>query len=180
MTQIIMLALDGEAIPLRAIRVSPSMNIQDKDQSGQTSGTATAEQGVKAKELKVTGMIPFVEKAALTRLFELAEAKGDNGAARRYRVASPVAQAIKFREGIFSGDVSAEEQDNKMAWQISFTLKEQVSVAEKTAARSSKTTTTTQTADGATTDSGAGGDAPDHELTGFEKWLSSLNDKIGS
>lgn len=54
MTQIIVLALDGEAILMKNILVTPSMQIQDKDQSGQASSTANAEQGVKGKELRVS------------------------------------------------------------------------------------------------------------------------------
>ena len=59
MTQIVMLALDGEAIPLKGLTVTPTMQFQEKDQSGQTSSTATAEQGIKAKELRISGMVPF-------------------------------------------------------------------------------------------------------------------------
>ncbi|EJX1223509.1 hypothetical protein ODH75_004400, partial [Cronobacter sakazakii] len=45
MTSTIMLALNGEAIPLKNMRVTISQQFQDKDQSGQTSATTKAEQG---------------------------------------------------------------------------------------------------------------------------------------
>ncbi len=75
MSQIITLALDGEAIPLKSLTVTPSVMFQDTDQSGQSSSTAVAEQGIKPKELRVTGIIPFTEQKMLSRLFTLAEAK---------------------------------------------------------------------------------------------------------
>ncbi|MBI0566168.1 hypothetical protein F6Q05_22470, partial [Pectobacterium parmentieri] len=67
MSQIITLALDGEAIALKSLTVTPSMQFQDQDQSGQTSSTANAEQGIKPKELRVSGIIPFTEAKILTR-----------------------------------------------------------------------------------------------------------------
>ncbi|ELE2255485.1 hypothetical protein RL866_005400, partial [Escherichia coli] len=56
MSQTALLALDGEGIFMQNMVISPSMQFQEKDQSGQTSSTANAEQGIKAKELRVTGM----------------------------------------------------------------------------------------------------------------------------
>ncbi|WP_434466127.1 hypothetical protein [Xenorhabdus bovienii] len=35
---------------------------QDTEQSGQSSSTAVAEQGIKPKELRITGIIPFSEQ----------------------------------------------------------------------------------------------------------------------
>ena len=37
MTQIITLALDGEAVPLKDMKVTMTMQYQEKDQSGQSS-----------------------------------------------------------------------------------------------------------------------------------------------
>ncbi|HHR6207186.1 TPA: hypothetical protein ACS71B_002168 [Providencia alcalifaciens] len=128
--QTITFALDGEAIPLKNIKVNPSVQFQDKDQSGQTSSTAVAEQGIKPKELRVTGVINFTDHKVLTRLFALAEAK-ENGKLKRYRVANHTAKAINFRLGTFTGNIDASEIDGQMAWQITFTLREHLSVSEK-------------------------------------------------
>lgn len=133
MSEIIVLALDGEAILMKDIVVSSSMQIQDKDQSGQSSSTANAEQGIKGKELRVSGKIPFSEKDRLTRLYALAEAKEAGGQMKRYRVANELAQVIKLREVTFSGNVDAAEQTDRMVWLVSFTLKEYFSVAERKA-----------------------------------------------
>ncbi|EOF6138143.1 DNA-binding protein, partial [Salmonella enterica] len=54
-----LLALNGQVIPLQRLSVSVKLNIRDKDASGKSSSTATSEQGVKAKEMQVTGLIPF-------------------------------------------------------------------------------------------------------------------------
>ena len=168
MTQIIVLALDGEAILLKNILVTPSMQIQDKDQSGQASSTASAEQGVKAKELKVSGLVPFTDKAQLTRLFALAEAKNAGGGMKRYRVANEVAQAIKFREATFSGNIDAAPQTDRMAWLVNFTLREYLSVAERKAIQAGA--------------AGAGGDdagGDDESLNWFERVLKKVDDAIG-
>ncbi|EPN2803334.1 hypothetical protein ACTWOG_000983 [Serratia marcescens] len=167
MTQIIVLALDGEAILLKNILITPSMPIQDKDQSGQASSTASAEQGIKAKELKVSGMIPFSEKAQLTRLFALAEAKGSSGGMKRYRVACEVAQAIKFREASFSGNIDAAPQTDRMAWLVNFTLKEHLSVAERKAI---------QAGSGA---AGADLEEGEDKLNWFERVLKKVDTAIG-
>lgn len=132
--QTIVLALNGEAIPLKNLSVTPSMMFQDKDQSGQSSSTAVAEQGIKPKELRITGILPFTESKALTRLFALAEAK-DGGNLKRYRVANMTAQAINFRIGTFTNSIDASKIEGKQAWQITFTLREHLSVSEKREAR---------------------------------------------
>lgn len=80
MTQMIVLALDGEAILLRNITVSATMQLPDKDMSGQSTSTTSAQQGNKAKELRVSGVIDFNDEAILTRIFQLAEATESNGA----------------------------------------------------------------------------------------------------
>lgn len=126
----IIFALDGEAIPLKNIKVNPSVQFQDKDQSGQTSSTAVAEQGIKPKELRVTGVINFTDDKILSRLFALAEAK-DGGKLKRYRVANHTAKAINFRIATFTGNIDASEIDGQMAWQVTFTLREHLSVSEK-------------------------------------------------
>lgn len=124
MTSIVMLALNGEGIPLKDMRVTPTMQIQDKDQSGQTSSTGTAEQGIKPKELRVSGVVPYANPEILKRIFELAQAKDTAGKQQTYRVAHLVANTIGFREATFTGTVDAPQQDGKMAWLVTFTLRE--------------------------------------------------------
>ncbi|WP_413502328.1 hypothetical protein [Serratia proteamaculans] len=181
---IILLALDGEAIPMKGIKVSPKMTIETKDKSGQSSSTTQSENGVKAKELSVSGLVDFKDKALLSRIFALAEAKGSGGEGRRYRIANPVAQAINMRQGMFTGSVEATEQTDKLAWQVSFTLTEQLSTAEKSkgrkAANAPGSTTKTQSADGTAAAPSDATDDQEKELTGFEKILKKVDDQLGA
>ncbi|OTA17570.1 hypothetical protein Xvie_00958 [Xenorhabdus vietnamensis] len=175
MSQIITLALDGEAIALKSLTVTPSMMFQDQDQSGQSSSTAVAEQGIKPKELRITGIIPFTEQKTLSRLFALAEAK-DGGNLKRYRIANLTAQAINFRIGTFTGTIDASKVDGKQAWQVTFTLREHLSVAEKRDAR----TAGNVKAKKQTRQGGGVVEEESEELSWFERnVLKPINDWIG-
>ncbi|WP_340618946.1 hypothetical protein [Xenorhabdus entomophaga] len=175
MSQIITLALDGEAIPLKSLTVTPSMMFQDSDQSGQSSSTAVAEQGIKPKELRITGIIPFTEQKTLSRLFALAEAK-DGGNLKRYRVANLTAQAINFRISTFTGTIDASKVDGKQAWQVTFTLREHLSVAEKRDARAMGQVDAKKQ----TMKPGESLAEGDEKLSWFEReWLKPLNDRLG-
>ncbi|HBL6727548.1 TPA: hypothetical protein LSG62_000272 [Serratia liquefaciens] len=181
---IILLALDGEAIPMKSIKVSPKMTIETKDKSGQSSSTTQSENGVKAKELSVSGLVDFKDKALLSRIFALAEAKGSGGEGRRYRIANPAAQAINMRQGMFTGSIEATEQTDKLAWQVSFTLTEQLSTAEKSkgrkAANAPGSTTKTQSAGGTAAAPSDDAAEQEKELTGFEKILKKVDDQLGA
>lgn len=181
MTSIPTLALNGEGIPLQNMSVTLSMAFQDKDQGGQTSSTAKAEQGVKGKELRVTGLIPFTSQDVLKRIFELAIAQGSDGQRVRYRVAHETARAVGMREAMFTGTIDAPKQDGKMAWIVTFTLTEQMSVPEKREERAaSKTTATKQTAGSAAGGSGTAAAEDATKMTWFEeKVLKPVNDSLG-
>lgn len=111
MSQTALLALDGEGIAMQNMLVSPSMQFQEKDQSGQTSSTTNSEQGIKAKELRVSGLVTFDDEAVLQRLFQLASATETSGALKTYRVANATATAINFREATFTGQIDAVPQE---------------------------------------------------------------------
>ncbi|CAI0759855.1 baseplate complex protein [Serratia ficaria] len=181
---IILLALDGEAIPLKSLKASPKMTIETKDKSGQSSSTTQSENGVKAKELNVSGLVDFKNKPLLSRIFALAEAKDSDGKGRRYRIANPAAQAINMRQGMFTGAVEATEQTDKLAWQVSFTLTEQLSTAEKAkgrkAANAPGSTTKTQSASGTAAGASENTAEQEKELTGFEKILKRVDDQLGA
>ncbi|WP_430442312.1 hypothetical protein ACLI07_08190 [Providencia huaxiensis] len=171
-------ALDGEAIPLKNIKVNPSVQFQDKDQSGQTSSTAVAEQGIKPKELRITGVINFVDDKILTRLFALAEAK-DGGNLKRYRVANHTAKAINFRIGTFTGNIDASEIDGQMAWQVTFTLREHLSVSEKKDARAASQIQAKKQTGNPKAPTGAAKEEKD-ELTWFESTVLKPIDDFGN
>jgi hypothetical protein len=175
-----MLTLDGEPIIMKSMRVSASMQFQDKDQSGQTSSTSSAEQGAKGKELDVSGLIPFKEERMLSRLFELADAKGNGGKRHVYRVGSLLAKSVKVRQAKFAGRITANEQEGLLAWQVQFTLKEFNSVPEKREARlpgnpanlGKGSTDTTAT-------NGGNGQSGDDPLSTGEAFFKKLDDKLG-
>ena len=177
MTTTATLALNGEAITLKNMRVTVSQQFPDKDQSGQTSATSKAEQGAKGKELRINGEIPFKDVATLTRLFQLASATDPGGKRVVYRVANNVARAVNLREATFSGTLDAPQQDGRMSWAVTFTLTEYLSVPEKKeAAAISRKTGKIQTAAGSGTT--AGEDA--EKMTWFErKVLKPVNDALG-
>ncbi len=179
-SQIITLALDGEAILLKNLTVTPSMMYQDKDQSGQSSSTVNSEQGIKPKELRITGTIPFTEEKTLTRLFALAEAK-ENGLLKRYRVANRMASAINFRLGTFTNGIDASKMDGKQAWQVTFTLREHLSVPEKRESRSAgQVKAKTQSMSDKPKANGEGTAEQEQKLNWFERRvLKPLNEALG-
>lgn len=140
----IQLALNGQAIYLRGFKATVKVSREEKDTSGQASSTARSDKGVKAKELNITGQIPFRNAEWLKTLFQLAEATDSKGEQVQYRISNMTAEAVNMRMGVFSGEVQAT-QETGQSWSVSFTLKEKDSVAEKTAQRKAKPTKKTKT-----------------------------------
>ncbi|MCO4207913.1 hypothetical protein M2R29_08145 [Aeromonas hydrophila] len=176
-----MLTLDGEPIIMKSMRVSASMQFQDKDQSGQTSSTSSAEQGAKAKELDVSGLIPFKDEHMLSRLFELADAKGNGGQRHIYRVGSLLAKSVKVRQAKFAGRITASEQEGLLAWQVQFTLKEFNSVPERREARlPNRAANIGKGSPGAVAAGSSKGQQQDDEkLAGWELPIKWADDKLG-
>ncbi|EAW1044085.1 DNA-binding protein [Salmonella enterica] len=175
-----LLALNGQVIPLQRLSVSVKLNIRDKDASGQSSSTATSEQGVKAKELQVSGLIPFNHPESLTLIFRLAEAKGSNGAQQVYRIGNLDARAVNMQQGIFSGAVGATPEQGLMAWKVDFTLKEKLSSAEKAIGRGPAGGATNSSAGQYAQAAKAGTkDSRPEEHGWFWEFSSWLNKKIG-
>lgn len=164
------------------LRVEATLPFKDKDQSGQTSGTQKSEGGIKAKELRVSGLIPFSKTDDLTRLFELAESIDGGGAQTVYRVSNPTAQAINMRQATFTGRLTAPESDTLRAWNVSFTLREYSSVPEKKEANvfAKLGNVVTQATPGITVPpvaAPAGDDAPPAtELSSSDKFWKKIDD----
>ncbi|MGY4028289.1 baseplate complex protein [Aeromonas rivuli] len=175
-----MLTLDGEPIIMKSMRVSVSMQFQDKDQSGQTSSTSSAEQGAKGKELDISGLIAFKDDHMLSRLFELADAKGKGGQRHIYRVGSLLAKSVKVRQAKFAGRISASEQEGLLAWVVQFTLKEFDSVPEKREARLPGKPANIGTGSPGTTAAAGGSSQPGEEtLSSGEAFFKQLDNKLG-
>lgn len=160
------LALDGKSLQLKNLKVALSMQFKEKDQSGQSSSTDNAEQGIKAKVLRISGVIPFRNADDLRTLVEMASATGSGGQLHVYRVGNAFARTVKFREGTFSGQVEVTRASNLQAWQVSFSLREKTSVPERRQARATaKTTAKTQQQAGGTADAAESTE----QLSWFEK-----------
>lgn len=134
----VQLALNGKAVYMLNPIQTVSVSREEKDMSGQKSGTQKTDKGIKAKELTVSGLIPYREKRWLTDLFNFAEAVDGKGEQTKYRVSSITAEAVNMREVQFSGTVTAYEQENQLAWKITFKLREVNSVSEKKEQRKKK------------------------------------------
>ncbi|MFM5450707.1 hypothetical protein ACET9A_01805 [Aeromonas veronii] len=182
MSRTAMLTLDGEPIVMKSMRISASMQFQDKDNSGQTSSTSSSEQGEKAKELDVSGLVPFNDEQTLNRLFELAAAKQDGGQRHIYRVGSLLAKGVKVRQAKFAGRITASEQEGLLAWQVQFTLREHNSVPEKREQRQPKPKATVgQGTENASTANTASTSATteQEQLSSWERMVKGLDDKLG-
>ncbi|EQA2400212.1 hypothetical protein ACXZ3X_001142 [Escherichia coli] len=176
----VILTLNGETVKMLNLKVEAVLPFKDKDQSGQTSGMQKSEGGIKAKELNVTGTVPFRNVEFLTRIFELAEGVDGGGAQTVYRVSNFTAAAINMRQATFTGRVSAPESDSLRAWNVSFTLREYSSVPEKKESNifSKLPGVTKQTTPGVTTPGASGGDGttPDTEMSSSDKFWKKIDD----
>lgn len=139
----VQLALDGKPVYLFNFLAMVKVTREEQDMSGQASSTKKSDKGVKAKEIAITGLIPFREKQWLADLFNLAEATDGKGEQKKYRITNISAEAVNMREVQFSGDISASEQ-TVQGWTVSFTLREVNSVAEKKEQRTKKPTAKVQ------------------------------------
>jgi hypothetical protein len=179
------IALDGELINLKSCKIELSMQLADQDVSGQTSATGSTEQGDKAKELRITGLIPFTDAAQLTRLFELASAKDEAGNRVVRRFGASIGRTAKIRQVKFHGSVTAPEHSNLMAWQVTFNLREYLSIPEVAEQRQEQATASTaQTSDqtASVIPAAAAGDTapPQVEMSSLEKFLLRVDTAIGA
>lgn len=143
----IQLTLNGQPVYLMEFKAAAKMNRETEDMSGQESSTAKSNKGVKAKELHITGLVPFNRREWLTAVFQMAESEDEKGNQTIYRIANFSAETVNMREGVFKGEVTAEEQDVQ-GWIVSFVLAEENSVAEKKATRKQKPEAKTQSEKG--------------------------------
>ncbi|MFA0607278.1 DNA-binding protein [Vibrio amylolyticus] len=140
-----MLSLDGELLPLQNLKVNCSKQFKAKDMSGQSSSTASSEQGEKGVKVDVSGTIAFKNEDHLTRLYELFSMKQDNGDRKIFRIGNRDAKLYKIREVKFEGKLSSESHERLLAWVISFSLREQNSAAEQKEIRAREQSSPAQT-----------------------------------
>ena len=113
-----MITINSTLISLKSLRITASQELATEDASGQSSSTDSAETGIKAKMLAVSGFIPFTNQDALTNVFELAEAT-EAGARVIYRISNKTAEALGVKQVRFSSKIEAVEQQTTRQWSVS-------------------------------------------------------------
>lgn len=174
-----MLTLNSTAISLKGLRITASQELATEDASGQSSSTESAETGIKAKMLTVTGFIPFMDEPQLTNLFKMAEAT-EGGARTTYRISNKTASALGIKQVKFASKIEAVEQETTRQWNVSFTLAEVRSVPQKKEERAPQVAAAQQGSTGQSTAS-AGGNTPPNtepELTGIMAFLKKVDEGL--
>lgn len=171
------LLLDDFTVPGYGLQASLSNKFKDEDASGETSSTSTAKKGTKGKRLECKIYIRFKDEADLRALTRVAEqtSGGDN---KVYAITNRTANAAGMRQGRFSGDFKADEQEGKRCWLVSFTLAEHISVPERAESRETPKSAEAQQNEGETVASSTTGEQK-QELSWFERKLKAVNDALG-
>ena len=145
-----MITLNSTRIPGHNLSVRANFRIETKELSGQTSSSTRSEEGIKPCTLSVSLQIPFDNNADLTRLRELATALDSAGNLKVYDIVNETAAAMKVRQVTFMDNFTVSQADNLKAWQVNFTLAEELSIAEKTEQRQPLKTAISQITGGET------------------------------
>lgn len=130
--------LDDFSVPGFSLRTNLSFTFITEDASGESSSTASASKGTKAKKLSCKVCIKYDHALDLKNLIEKAQAT-ENGEGVIYTITNRTANGAGMRQAFFTSDFRVDEQDGLHCWQISFTLAEYVSVPERTEQRTQKT-----------------------------------------
>ena len=178
-----LMRLDDFNVPGFGLTVTGDLEIRTQDLSGETSGTARAEQGLKPKKLNVFLSIRFKDKTQLHSLFQVIEARDENGEGKVYTIANRDANAVGIRQVKFTDRVSWKPQEGKRAWDVSFVLREYFSVPEKAEQRESQPETVAQKSEGKAVEQEkapvpeepAADPAAPEEPSGIEQTLEILN-----
>ncbi|MFH0274882.1 baseplate complex protein [Vibrio jasicida] len=174
------LELNNQKIRGKEIRINIKLPFGDSDLSGTGSGTDSAEEGTKAKEMTVNMLVPFDSPEWLTELVDLAESTDENGARTVYRIGNDAAKAMKFYQAKFTGEVNINEQEQTNAWLVNFAMKEKLSVPERKQQREPMPAAAQQTQGNNTEDSVDNDNIPpETKFTGFERFLKYTDDALG-
>lgn len=175
------LRLDNYTVPGFGLIASLSMPFEDEDASGESSNTAKASKGIKAKKLDCKTFLRFTQEAELRRLTMIAQQRvnGDN---QIYTLTNRTANAAGMRQARFTGDFRVDEQEDRQCWLVSFSLAEHISIPERAEARTEKKalpSSTTQEQPGEVVEAEQQ-TKPEQELSWGERFIKGVNDWIGS
>ncbi len=122
------------------VKISITASFERKDLSGQSSSSAFSSAGNKPKKVSVALQIPMDKSDGLTKLLDMAGADDSNGSPQVYAVSDPLCSAAKIRQVIFVDDIQARESEGLRCYDVSLTLQEHQSVAEKREERDNEKT----------------------------------------
>ncbi len=135
----IILVLNDTEVKGYGHKVNCRFALPESDLSGKSSSTATAEEGDKACRLRVTLNVKYEDPDFLTEIKQLSTAKAESGKRVVYNINNQTARAFGVRQVRFAEEVSATEMDESLAWIVSFTLVEHLSIPEKIEEKKIKT-----------------------------------------
>lgn len=182
------LHLNGTKVPGYGLKVSAALKLAGEDISGNSSSTTQAEKGDKSKSLTVNTTIRFIDIADLQMLTALAEGKNGDDERHVYNILNFTAKALNIRQVQFQDSFQVTENSSLRQWDISFTLVEKRSVAEKkqaqAKAKNKAKAVAQQTAAGQPVVAATAAatstpqDQTPSQLTEFEKVLKVANDAL--
>ena len=177
-----MIELNGTRVPGHKMMVRGNFRIEEKDLSGQSSASDTAEEGIKPQTLSVSLVIRFDDQEDLTRLIGLARAVNEAGQRVVYDIENDTARAGNIRQVKFSENFTYSENDTERSWQVNFTLRESLSIPEKIEARQEQPAAQEQTTEGETVASAETPEPVNQEQqhTGFKAVLKKLDGALGN
>ncbi len=143
------LQLSGFNVPGYNLTVSGELEIRTEDLSGETSGTARVDKGVKPKKLSVSTNIRCEDAKQLRELIRVIEARGEHGEGKVYNITNLEANAAGIKQVRVSDRFSWKRVDGVQAWAVSFTLREYLSVPEKVEKREKAPEPVAQKSEGA-------------------------------
>ncbi len=119
-----------------------------------------------------------MRKNDLTRLIAMVRSVDSSGSLTVYQIVNSIAEACKIREVTFADNFSVSEHDQLEMWQVSFTLAEHQTVAEKTEQRKPQPAAVEQTASNevATTQPPPAND--EEQYSGFKAVLKKMDDAL--
>ncbi|MEN9362161.1 MAG: hypothetical protein RL095_3696 [Verrucomicrobiota bacterium] len=118
-------------VPGKNLTVSASGSIDAKALGGDTSSTDAAEAGIKPQRLACSLQLPLEQRRKLKTLKTVIIGRDTDGAALIYQIVDDLAESLDIREVKFVDGWNVTKADGVQAWNVTFTLEEVRSVAER-------------------------------------------------
>lgn len=173
-----MITLNNIRISGYKIKIRINFRIETKELSGMSSASDRSEEGIKPMTLTVTLEIPYKKQDDLTSLITLARSTDEAGKMTIYQIVNDIAKACKIREVTFTDNFNVAEHDTLNLWQVSFTLAEHRTVAEKNEQRTPQPTAVEQDAGNEVASTLPPPANDEEQLTGFKAVLKKWDDVL--